>query len=213
MAHHYAYSLASLANKVRYMCFTKNRCPSLIGKIQLFSRIVPHLASTYANKSDLDWVNYIRENNKIYDGYHKTRLPFATHNDQFDMHLISWLPGATTRIHTHPKYHIMVSTIIYGKLEETLFTTKYDPEVQTDIVANMYKHTLYAHESSCLEGNTKHAVHNPLDVSTYSLQISMINTDSYDPHEHPSSMSQSYKCGNDGNLCSHHDSYNTNNIY
>jgi len=210
MAHHYALTLGGLAKKIRTLCFSKNTCPSIIGQQQLFTHNVPLLAASYSRKSELDWINYICDNNKIRNGYEKVQLPFTTNNDKFDMNLISWLPGSTTRVHSHPKYRIMISTVIYGKLEETLFITKYDKDLQNNVISNIYKHSIYTHESSYLEDDSKHVIHNPLDVTTYSLQISLLNDNNIMSHCCNTNITDPKRCGNDGYLCANHDEYVSN---
>lgn len=173
MAHHYIYSLATLANRIRQTCF-KNSCPHIAGQMQIFAQTVPYLTSNYIGQADMDWIKYTRPSSAIKNGYHKEYLPYTTYKDSFDMYLISWLPGAITRVHNHSDHHITISAVISGKLNETLFTAKSDSTSKVDIISNAGENIICGEKSSCLDGNVWHSMCNSNDEPTYSLQIGLI---------------------------------------
>ena len=61
-----------------------------------------------------DWKNYVVQNYNYYKN-----LVFR--NDNLEIYIITWIPGASTRIHDHPEKGCLLK-VLQGELTETEYT-------------------------------------------------------------------------------------------
>ena len=61
-----------------------------------------------------DWKNYVVKNYNYYKN-------LVYRDDNLEIYIITWTPGASTRIHDHPEYGCLVK-VLEGELTETEYT-------------------------------------------------------------------------------------------